>query len=142
MTEEELRIKIPMSELVFTSSRSSGPGGQNVNKVSSKVELRFNIESASTLSDDEKRAIRDALSKRITLADDLLIVSQSERTQLQNKKKCIERFYHLVYSSLLKKPRRRATSPTRSSVKDRLEKKRSRGSIKKLRRESKSSDDD
>jgi ribosome-associated protein len=142
MTEEELRIKIPMSELVFTSSRSSGPGGQNVNKVSSKVELRFNIESASTLSDDEKRAIRDALSKRITLADDLLIVSQSERTQLQNKKRCIERFYHLLYTSLLKKPRRRATSPTLSSVRVRLEKKRSRGSIKKLRKNSKSSDDE
>ena len=142
MTEEELKIKIPLSELVFTSSRSSGPGGQNVNKVSSKVELRFNIESAFMLSDDEKRVIRDVLRKRITLSDDLLIVSQSERTQLQNKKKCIERFYRLLYTSLLKKPQRRATSPTLSSVRDRLEKKKSRGNIKKLRRDSKGSDDE
>jgi|WetSurMetagenome_2_1015567.scaffolds.fasta_scaffold20731_4 ribosome-associated protein len=142
MESADLARRISVSELVFTSSRSSGPGGQNVNKVSSKVELRFNISLCKSLTEDEKNMIRLKLKKRITNEDELLIISQSERTQLANKKKCIEKFYSIIELSLEKKPSRRSGRPTYSSVMSRLQKKKLRGNIKKLRRESRGRNED
>ena len=134
MTEAELRNRIPENELVFTSSRSSGPGGQNVNKVSSKVELRFNIEDSQVFSEAEKERIYDFLGKKITAGGDIIIISQSERSQLRNREKAKDKFYKILSKALQNKEIRKPTKPTSSSVVERLTTKKKRGSVKKLRR--------
>jgi ribosome-associated protein len=136
MKPEELKERIPESELRFSASRSGGPGGQNVNKVNTKVELRFHILNSLSLTETEKEKILTALKNRINSEGELLIVSQSGRTQILNKKKAEEKFFALLASALTVKPERRATSPTGASKAERLKKKKKRGIIKKLRRDS------
>lgn len=135
MTEDEIISRINPAELRYATSRSSGPGGQNVNKVNTKVELRFNIQSTESFSEDEKELIYTSLKNRITSDNDLLIISQSERTQLQNKKKAEELFYRLLAKALTVKPARRVTRPTAASRVRRLEEKKRRGQIKSLRKD-------
>jgi ribosome-associated protein len=84
------------SEFQFSASRSGGPGGQNVNKVSSKVELRFNVLNSNLLDETEKKIIQEKLGSRINNNGELIMVSQSERSQLKNKEKVVERFYLLL----------------------------------------------
>jgi ribosome-associated protein len=136
MNCEELKKRIQPGEILFSTSRSSGPGGQNVNKVNTKVELRFNVYSSVSLSESEKEKIALRLKNKITLKGDLLIISQSARTQLLNKQRAQEKFYKLICKALEDKPVRKATSPTLSSSRERLEKKKKRSSLKKLRKES------
>jgi ribosome-associated protein len=133
MTSEELRERIPVSQFSFTASRSSGPGGQNVNKVSTKVEVRFCITRSPFLSNDEKEKILIALSGRINSEGEVIVISQSERTQLMNRKRAEEKLYQLLASTLTEKPVRKSTKPTLASKVVRLDKKRKRGNIKKLR---------
>lgn len=142
MDAEELKERIPVSGLIFSSSRSGGPGGQNVNKVNTKVELRFRVNEAPGLSEKEKEKIRIILKNKINSEGELIIVSQSERTQLMNKKKAEERFYKLLASALTEKKKRRATRPTLSSKNERLVVKKHRGTIKKLRKDSGRSDEE
>jgi ribosome-associated protein len=136
MSPEELKGRNLEKEFVFAVSRSSGPGGQNVNKVSSKVELRFNIGLSSAFSVEEKEKIQQKLKNKITKDGELLLVSQSERTQLMNKIVAIEKFYDIVSKALTVQKSRRSTRPTLSSKIKRLEGKRNRGNIKKLRKDS------
>jgi ribosome-associated protein len=110
------------SEFIFSSSRSSGAGGQNVNKVNTKVELRFVIDSSLLLTDEEKEIIKNKLTSRISLEGELIIVSQSERTQLKNKEKVIEKFYQLIEKALTPRKKRTPTKPTAASKEKRLEK--------------------
>jgi ribosome-associated protein len=142
MNCEELRKRIRTDEFIFSTSRSSGPGGQNVNKVNTKVELRFNICGALSLSEIEKEKLSARLKNKITLKGDLLITSQSERTQLLNKQKAVEKFYKLICSALKDKPERKATAPTVASDRERLKKKKKRSSLKNLRKESAMDNDD
>ena len=142
MNCEELRKRIQVSEFIFSASRSSGPGGQNVNKVNTKVELRFNVKESESLSDEEKEKILIRLKNKITTKGDLLIISQSARTQLLNRQKAKEKFYKLLCSALKDKPKRKATSPTIASSRERLEKKKRSSSLKKLRKESALNNDD
>jgi Protein chain release factor B len=142
MNCEELRKRIHAGEFIFSTSRSSGPGGQNVNKVNTKVELRFNICKAESLSEIEKEKLLVRLKSKITLKGDLLIISQSERTQLLNKQKAEEKFYKLICSALKDKPERKATAPTVASARERLKKKKKRSSLKNLRKESVLDNDD
>jgi ribosome-associated protein len=135
MKPEELKERIPGSELRFSASRSGGPGGQNVNKLNTKVELRFNVKDSSYLTEPEKERILEALKNRITAEGDLLIVSQSERTQQGNRRRAEERFFMLLASALTINPERRATAPTRASRLERLGEKKQRSRIKKLRKE-------
>ena len=121
------------SEFTFATSRSGGPGGQNVNKVNTKVELRFSIENSTLLSDIEKHKIKSLLKNRINNEGELLITAQSERSQLKNKEKAIERFYQLVGMALKPVKRRKPTSPTRSSVEKRLQLKKEKSQRKALR---------
>ena len=111
-------------ELSFQASRSGGAGGQNVNKVASKVELRFHVANSALLTDEEKALVQEKLASRINSEGYLQVVCQVERSQLQNKELCIERFYELLRQALTKQKKRKATKPTRSSVKQRLESKR------------------
>jgi ribosome-associated protein len=139
---EELKERIPVSELILSASRSGGPGGQNVNKVSTKVELRFNVLKSSFISDREKEMIMDVLKRRVNTEGELIIVSQSERTQNMNRKKVIGKFYLLVSKALTELPERKLTVPTFSSKSERIEKKKKRGIVKKLRRDSGISEDE
>jgi ribosome-associated protein len=123
------------NEFVFQASRSGGPGGQNVNKVSTKVELRFQIANSVLLSDDEKSVIAEKLINKINKQGELVLVAQTDRSQLKNKEKLIEKFYLLISKALVPRKRRVKTKPTRSSVEKRLESKRVQAKIKDLRKD-------
>jgi ribosome-associated protein len=108
-------------ELVFQASRSGGAGGQNVNKVATKVELRFHVNNSEILTDEEKALVQQKLANRINNEGYLQVVCQTERSQLQNKELCIERFYELLRQAFTKQKKRKATKPSKASVKRRLE---------------------
>jgi ribosome-associated protein len=134
MSPEELKTRNFEDEFIFSSSRSSGPGGQNVNKVNTKVELRFSLTNTSLFSDNEKELISRKLKKKINKEGELILVSQSERTQLLNKNAVTEKFFILVSQALTLPLTRRSTRPTHASVNKRLEKKKIQGYIKNLRK--------
>lgn len=136
MSPEELKHRNFENEFIFSTSRSSGPGGQNVNKVNTKVELRLNILTSSLFSEDEKSLILRKLKNKINNDGELIMISQSERTQLNNKKIVTEKFYELLSAALSIPAKRKSTRPTYSSRIKRLEEKKIRGSIKKLRKDS------
>jgi ribosome-associated protein len=136
MKPEELKIRNFENEFLFAASRSSGPGGQNVNKLSTKVELRFNLLLTNLLSEPEKQLVFQKLKNKINKEGELVLVSQSERTQLMNKHEVAEKFYKLVSSAITIRPNRKATRPTFSSRIKRLEEKKNRGTIKRLRKDS------
>lgn len=122
------------SEFVFQATRSSGPGGQNVNKVSSKVELRFNYRNSLLLSETEKAIIAEKLVNKINREDEIILVAQTDRSQLKNKERVIEKFYLMLEKALTPRKKRIRTKPTRSSVEKRLESKRVQAQIKSARK--------
>jgi ribosome-associated protein len=122
-------------EFVFKTSRSSGPGGQNVNKVSTKVELRFDIKASQIITFEEKNLLAVKLKTRINSEGELIIVSQSERSQLKNKEEAISKFYTLVEKALTPAKKRRPTRPTLASKTRRLKKKLIRSDQKSLRKD-------
>jgi ribosome-associated protein len=109
------------SEFEFVTSRSGGAGGQHVNKVSSKVELRFHVDNSALLSAEEKEIVKGKLANKISNEGYLQIVSQAERSQLQNKELAIKKFYQLLEKSLTPVKRRKATKPTKASVQARIQ---------------------
>ena len=133
MTIEELKDRIAESEFIFFTSRSSGPGGQNVNKVNTKVEIHFNVQLSAGLSASEKELISKSLKNRINLAGELVVRSQSERTQLSNRKKALEKLLLLLSAALFEKAERKPTTPSKKSKAERLNEKKKRGKIKRLR---------
>lgn len=142
MTPEELKNRISESEFLVSTSRSSGPGGQNVNKVNTKIEIRFNVRLSDSLSAKEKELVLNKLKNRINSTGELVIKSQSERTQLQNRKKAIEKMFVLIAGALTEKPGRKPTSRTIKSQIDRVDDKKKRGRIKRMRQEDHLSDND
>lgn len=126
-------------EMIFTASRGGGPGGQNVNKVSTKVELRFHVASSKHLSDEEKTIILEKLSNKINSEGYLLVVAQAERTQLLNKQATIRKFYHLLEKALHQPKPRKATKPSQAAVRQRLTTKR-KSSEKKANRQQRNFD--
>ncbi len=133
MDTEELKERNFENEFIFSASRSSGPGGQNINKVNSKVELRFNVQNTTLLSPEEKEIITRKLKKKINKEGELVLVSQTQRTQLMNKKMVTEKFYDLISKALTLPVKRRPTRPTKASVVKRLERKHLVAGRKKLR---------
>ena len=122
-----------INELIFKTSRSSGSGGQNVNKVSTKVELRFNIEDSLQLTENEKLLVKKKLKNRISTEGILILTSDSERTQLGNKKKVIELFLQIIEKALIVPKKRIKTKPTKTSKEKRLKEKKILSEKKKLR---------
>ncbi len=109
------------SEFVFQTSRSSGPGGQHVNKTNSKVELRFDIPNSALLSEYQKRTLQEKLAARLNQGGVLILVAQDDRSQLKNKETVVERFYNLLLWALKPVKKRRATKPSRASVERRIQ---------------------
>ena len=120
-------------EFVFKASRSGGKGGQHVNKVSTKVELLFDVNNSLVLSNDEKKIILKKLKNKIDKKGLLRIVSQSERSQIMNKKRAAKRFYEIIEKALKKKKVRKKTKPTQLSKVKRLSSKKIISDKKKLR---------
>lgn len=128
------RVVIPASDLSWAAARSGGPGGQNVNKVSSKVELRFDLEGTRALDPSAKDRLRTIAKNRIDADGCILIVSQTTRDQVRNLQDARDRLAELVRQALIVPKRRRKTKPTRSSVERRIESKKRRAETKRGRR--------
>jgi ribosome-associated protein len=120
-------------ELRFTYSRSSGPGGQNVNRVETRVTLLFDLDASPSLSAEQKRRVRTRLATRINKDGVLRIVSQRYRTREGNRRAALERFEELLTEACRPERPRRKTRATKAAKRRRLESKRKRGAIKRLR---------
>ena len=129
------RLSIPEDELEFTHSRSSGPGGQNVNKVSTRVTLRFDVAHSPSLSEEEKRHLFQRLSTRINKKGVLWIAAQQSRSQSANRDLALARFAAMLREAL-KRPRRRIKTRIPRPVKEqRLAEKKHRSRLKEQRSE-------
>jgi ribosome-associated protein len=126
-------LEIPDSELEVAFIRSAGPGGQNVNKVASAVQLRFLLARNVTLREDVKARLRGLAGQRHTDADEILITSRSHRSQEQNRREAEDRLRQLVLRALVTPKKRVATKPSRGSKERRLETKSRSQSTKRLR---------
>lgn len=112
-----------LSEFQFQTSRSSGPGGQNVNKVETKVQLNFDINASQKLSDSEKELLFAKLKNRITEEGILQVTVQEKRSQLQNKEIAIRKFGKLLSKAFERKKVRKATKPGKGAIEKRLKSK-------------------
>jgi len=121
-------------EFTFTHSRSSGPGGQHINKVNTRVELRFNIPDSALLTENEKSLILSKLKSSLTGKGELIISSHTERSQLRNKEEAIRKFNFLIREALKPINIRKPTKPTRLSKMKHREKKIFHSLKKRLRR--------
>ena len=128
-------LTIPEDELSFSYARSGGPGGQNVNKVSSKAVLRWKLAETQVLSAEVKERIARLERKRVTTEGELVITSQRFRDQERNREDCLERLREIVLRALVVPKVRKATKPTRGSKRRRLEEKRRRSETKQGRRD-------
>jgi ribosome-associated protein len=127
------RIVIPASEIQFRFSRSSGPGGQNVNKLSTRAELVFNLAHSSAIDEPTKTRLLKKLSNSVDGAGTVTVTSQESRSQYQNKHIALEKFILMLQQALIVPKIRKDTKPTRSAKKKRLDSKNLRGAIKKTR---------
>lgn len=133
MSTRKLTSAILLPELLFSASRSSGPGGQNVNKVNSRITLRFNIRESAILTDDEKSILLTKLGSRLTEAGELMIHAQDKRSQLQNKEAAMEKLDIMLARAFEKKKARKATKPSKTAVQKRINTKKKRSEKKQWR---------
>jgi ribosome-associated protein len=123
-----------LPELTYQFARSGGSGGQNVNKVATKAELRFSVRDSAILTDEERAILREKLANKITTEGELVLTHQTERTQLANKEKVTKKFLRLIGKAFeIQKPRR-ATRPSKAAVEERHTEKRQRSAVKATRR--------
>ncbi|MDO6811381.1 alternative ribosome rescue aminoacyl-tRNA hydrolase ArfB [Tenacibaculum soleae] len=126
-----------LKELKFKAIRSSGAGGQHVNKVSSKIELTFNLTDSSQLSENQKEILSKKLANRLTKEGVLILFSDETRSQHRNKELAIKRFLELITQGLKRPKIRRTTKPTKASVKRKAENKQRNALKKTLRKKPK-----
>jgi ribosome-associated protein len=133
MTTRKPSASLLQSELEFSASRSSGPGGQNVNKVNSKVTLKLDIQNSSILTDEEKVILLSKLASRLSTEGVLILTSQDKRSQLQNKEAAIAKLDTILTKAFEKRKARRATKPSKGSVRERIKKKKQHSEKKQWR---------
>jgi ribosome-associated protein len=127
-------LLIPIAELEFTYARSSGPGGQNVNKTSSKAILKWSLVDARWVPDDVKERFKENFASRLTVDGVVVIHSDESRDRLTNERLCIEKLQDMLRRVWLPPKKRVATKPSRSSQRKRVEVKRQRSDMKKGRK--------
>ena len=137
--EESLYIRegvtIPGSELGVVASRSGGPGGQNVNKVASRVTLRWNVRTSAALDDERKRLVEERLASRLTVDGEIVIHADEHRSQHMNRESARARLAAMIRDALYLPPRRIPTRPTGGAKRRRLAGKKRRSEVKRGRRE-------
>jgi ribosome-associated protein len=134
-------LSIPEGEVTFSASQSSGPGGQHVNKVHTRMTLRFDVLDSPSLTETQRALISQKLASRINRVGLLQLHSQAHRSQSRNRQELLERFVMLLQEALHVEKTRRATRPSRTARRKRVEQKRVQGSLKKGRRRDYSDDD-
>jgi ribosome-associated protein len=122
-----------LKELNFKATRSSGAGGQHVNKTSSKIELTFDLENSLSLSENEKELLKAKLSSKLTIENVLILFCEETRSQHRNKDIAIKRFLGVLKTNLMRPKRRRITKPSKGAMTRRVETKK-RTSFKKILR--------
>jgi ribosome-associated protein len=127
------QLSIPEDELRFTASHSSGPGGQNVNKVSSRVTLWFDVVNSPSLEQEQKELIMRRLANRIGKDGVLRVISQQTRSQAENKELAVGRFVELMQDALRRVPIRKKTRVSKGVKERRLEEKKQHGILKRAR---------
>lgn len=123
-----------LPEITFQTSRASGPGGQNVNKVESRVEARFHVAASTLLTDEQKARILEKIGSRLTTDGHLLVAAQDDRSQLRNKEIAVERLHDILRRALHRDPPRHPTTPGKAAVRRRLDAKKRHGEKKASRR--------
>ncbi|AEL28431.1 alternative ribosome rescue aminoacyl-tRNA hydrolase ArfB [Cyclobacterium marinum] len=131
--KDKIKNEIFHSEFNFQASRSSGPGGQNVNKVNSRVTLFFNVPISQFLSDEEKELLMAKYFNKMDKEGNLQFDAQSSRSQLDNKKTVQRKFYEFLEKAFEKKKKRKATRPSKAAKEKRLKAKRVRSEKKAMR---------
>lgn len=121
-------------ELQYQFARSGGAGGQNVNKVATKAELRFDVRNSTVLTDEERTILEEKLAKKLTTEGELVLTHQTERTQLANKEKVTRKFYRLIEKAFEKPKTRKVTRPSKASVEKRITGKKQKGDVKEKRK--------
>ncbi len=134
------RVRIPAHEVELSYARSGGPGGQHVNKTSSKVLLRWNPTTSEALSEEDRQRLVAKLASRLTEEGDLLITSERNREQSRNVDDAVAKLVDVVRAALKRERKRRKTKPTRASQQRRLDSKKRRGETKRGRRRPSSED--
>lgn len=133
MVEINPSLSLPDGELELRTSRSAGPGGQNVNKLETRVTVRFDVAGSPSLTDDQRRRIQERLGTRISKAGVLQVSSQRHRTQAANREAAVARLAGLLAAALEPEAERKPTRMPKAAKRRRLEEKRRRGRLKQER---------
>ena len=128
------KISIPDEYLSFTFARSSGPGGQNVNKVNTQAQLRFALKECKELNTHVKSRLRKQALQYMLVDGNMLISSQQHRSQQMNRQECLNKLAELIHKALIRPKRRIATKPTAASKRKRLDDKKKRSETKQQRK--------